>query len=278
MVLEVCGALGWVDAARRARRSCVTPGAEVVPWSDLRTSEIEPFVAVSVEAAARRLQAECEALADLGFEAAVSPAPGPAWASNAITVWSDGSPRFVSEPETGEVDLEAHVSAGFGVAAVLTSLRARTNVHAESDAGCWDGNDAGGALAEIHGVLGGTHEDDPFWRCSGVERFSRGLSTLLNSMDPRCVVTARDEHGRLGGFAIAMKDELRGGSLIARIYGATSVWAARSVAGGLHRLASEEGIPELVLAMSRDYGNAARTNAAFGGRPFRRYVLMAKRL
>jgi hypothetical protein len=252
-------------------------------WDGRRTVSLAhpPFEAASAGELMLR-DAEKEARRR-GFEAMVGPMAADTWGSYRLMLWSDGSPAFVGEPNTGPYDLEAYLRVGVAIAETHFSAAAAPGPRGFAMAGspdvvvaAWDGRDPAALLAEVHGVVIAAFANTAFFRPIPRDQFVAAYLPGLAHADPRFVLAARDPAGGLVGFTLAYPDPIRKGAVVLKTYAALAPGIGRRMADIVHSRAPALGFTEVIHALMRDGITSAAQSREFGGRPIRRYALMGK--
>jgi hypothetical protein len=257
--------------------------SEAPSWDGRRTAALtHPPLESAFSAESMLRDAEREAR-QRGYEAIVGPMAADTWGCYRLILWSDGSPTFVGEPSTGPYDLEAYLRAGFVIAETHFSAAAAPGPRGFATAGSpdvtvvtWDGRDPAALLAEAYGVVMTAFAKAPFFRPIPRDQFVAAYMPGLAHADPRFVLAARDATGRSVGFTLAYPDSVRKGSIVLKTYAALAPGIGRRMADIVHRRAAELGFTQVIHALVRDGIASASQSRKFGGRPIRRYALMAK--
>ena len=253
-------------------------------WGGLKTAAVGCGSFDDPENGAGFLRAACDTLRAEGFGAVVGPMDGNTWGRYRIQSWSDGSPSFAMEPGADAGVLDAYAAAGFSVAEEHFSATAAVGSRGWGDAGSgigvtpWDGTDPETLLSEAHAVAMAAFRDTDFFTPLPREAFVAAYLPLLGRADPRFILAARDAHGRPVGFTFAFPDPWRPGAVVLKTYAGLVPGAGRRMADRIHALAGEAGFGEVVHALIRRGIASEAQSRKFGGRPFRRYRLMGRRL
>jgi hypothetical protein len=209
---------------------------------------------------------------------------GGTWGKYRLPVWTDGSPAFAMEPDAGAGDWAAYLAAGFQVAERHLSATAATgtrgwggiveNVLIES----WNGEDGGELLRSAHQLVMTGFSRTPFFTPIPQAAFIDAYRPLLARADPRFILRGRDAHGRTVGLTLAFPDPLRRGAVVLKTYVGSVPGVGRAMADRVHELAGQHGYAEVVHALMREGIVSEAQSRKFGGRVFRRYALMGRRL
>ena len=254
------------------------------PWNGLKTAAIGCVSFGDPDTGADFLRSACDTLRGEGFGAVVGPMDGNTWGRYRIAAWSDGSPAFTMEPGAGPHDLAAYGAAGFHVAERHFSATAAVGSRGWSDAGSgmavssWDGSRPEALLADAHAVAMAAFRDTDFFTPVPRAAFVAAYLPLLGRADPRFILAARDASGRPVGFTFAFPDPSRRGAVVLKTYAGLVPGAGRRMADRIHGLAAEAGHTEVVHALIRQGIASEAQSRKFGGRVFRRYQLMGRRL
>ena len=257
--------------------------SEAPSWNGRRTAALASptfLDAASGESALRDAEA---AARRAGYAAMVGPMTGDTWGSYRLLLWSDGSPAFLGEPNTGPFDLEAYLRAGFDIAETHSSAVAAPGPRGYANVGspdvtvtAWDGRDPKVLLAEAHGVVMEAFARTAFFRPIPREHFVAAYAPALAHADPRFVLAARDGTGKPVGFTLAYPDPMRKGAIVLKTYAGLLPGVGRRMADIIHAAAGEAGFTEVVHALMRDGIASAAQSRKFSGRTIRRYALMGK--
>lgn len=257
-------------------------------WQGLRTAAIGGFRCETAEAGAMLLAEAAAMLAREGFAALVGPMDGDTWHSYRLITESDGSPPFFLEPQSGPHDRAAFERAGFAPVARYVSARAPVpgpearlapvnGVSVEA----WDGSGADLLLDYLFSLSLRAFARNPFYQPIEREAFRTLYLPLLPRLDPRLVLLARDPAGAVCGFLLGFPDFLAGPApqtAILKTYASLRHGAGRLLLEQAHLVARDLGFRHVIHALMHEDNISRRGSERHGGRVFRRYALMGRRL
>ena len=257
---------------------------EAPAWDGMRTAAIGTGSFPDEETGARFLGEACDRLRSEGFGAVVGPMDGGTWGKYRLPVWSDGSPGFAMEPDAGACDHAAYLAAGFQIAERHVSATAATGSRGWGDIvedvaiESWSGRDGDELLRAAHELVMVGFGRTPFFTPIPEAAFVAAYRPLLARADPRFILRARDRRGRAVGLTLSFPDPLRRGAVVLKTYVGSVPGVGRAMADRVHELAALHGYAEVVHALMREGVVSEAQSRKFGGRVFRRYALMGRRL
>ncbi|MCC7428830.1 MAG: hypothetical protein IT557_18200 [Alphaproteobacteria bacterium] len=257
-------------------------------WQGLRTAAVGGFRCETAAAGAALLAEAAALLAREGFAALIGPMDGDTWHSYRLVTESDGSPPFFLEPQGGPHDRAAFEQAGFAPVARYVSARApvpgpeaRLAPAKGISVAAWDGTGAEILLEHLFGLSLSAFARNAFYRPIGREAFRALYLPLLPRLDPRLVLLARDAAGGVCAFLLAFPDFLAGTAppaAIIKTYASLRHGAGRMLLEQAHLVARDLGFREVIHALMHEDNISRRGSERHGGRVFRRYALMGRRL
>lgn len=254
----------------------------------LRTAAVGDFRCDSAEAGAAFLRSVVAELAAEGFGAVIGPMNGDTWHSYRLVTESDGSAPFLLEPVSRPQDLAAFEAAGFVPVGRYFSARA---VAADAlgrppapIAGLrvepWGGADPEAQFAAVHALSLEAFAGNAFYTPIPREAFLAIYMPLVPMIRPDLVFLARHE-GRLAGFLFGTPDYQQGPeprSAILKTYASLLPGAGHALAHAFHRAVISAGFETVIHALIHETNSSADRSRQHGGRVFRRYALMGRRL
>lgn len=253
-------------------------------WQRLRTAAIGCSSFTDTATAARLLVEACRSLRAEGFECVIGPMDGNTWGRYRLQSWTDGSPAFAMEPDGSASDLESYLQAGFEIIETHSSATAATGSRGWRDVAkgveviSWDGIAPEQLLARAHSLVSQGFAQTPFYTPLPREHFVGAYLPLLAKADPHFILEARTPDGQTVGLTLAFPDPLRQNAVVLKTYVGSLPGVGRAMADRVHALALEFGYSEVIHALMRDGIVSLNQSRKFGGRVFRKYVLMGKLL
>jgi len=254
----------------------------VPSWNGRRTAAIGCGAFSDKDSGAAFLDEACAELRGEGVEAVVGPMDGTTWGAYRLPVWSDGSPGFFMEPSAGPHDRAAYVQAGFEVAELHVSASAVPGARGYAKAvpgltvDSWDGTAPEELLASAHALVMEGFSRTPFFTPIPEAVFVERYAPLLAHADPRLILRATDDAGKVAGLTLSFPDPLRKGAVVLKTYVGAVPGAGRVMADRVHELAGELGFAEVIHALMREGIASEAQSRKFGGTVFRRYALMGR--
>ena len=258
-------------------------------WGGWKTASVGGFRCDSAAHGEALLARAGEMLRAEGFEALIGPMDGDTWHSYRLVAESDGSAPFLMEPVSGPHDRAAFEASGFMPISSYVSTRAplddavgtaaevRLN---EVDVTQWDGRDAGLLIGGMFDMSAASFSKNAFFKPIAKSEFLKLYEPMLQLIDPRLVLFARDENG-LVGFLFGLPNLLEGGApktAIVKTYASARRGVGHLLLDRFHRTARDLGFGSVIHALMHVDNISLERSGRHAGRIFRRYALMGKLL
>ena len=255
-----------------------------------RTAAIGKFACNSAAQGRKLLDETMTLLRSEGFEAVIGPMDGDTWHSYRLVSQSDGTPPFLLEPVSQPHDQAAFAAAGF--APISEYVSARTTVAAAllcqapfSLPGLtvtpWDGKNAEGLIAPLYELSATAFSNNPFYKPLDLAGFRVLYEPVIPRIDPRHVMFAHDDTGKLAGFILSIPNWLEGPqpkTLIIKTYATTVRGGGRMLLDMAHHKAAQLGFTHAIHALMHNNNVSRNASAKHGGQVFRKYLLMGRSL
>jgi hypothetical protein len=273
-----------------------TPGASAMLYRDSpshegrKTAAIGKFACDSAAQGRKLLEDAITLLRSEGYEAVIGPMDGDTWHSYRLVSESDGAPPFLLEPVSKPHDQEAFTAAGFVPISEYASARTALSPALLCQAPfslpglavtAWDGKNAEGLIAPLYELSATAFSKNPFYKPLDLAGFRTLYEPVIPRIDPRHVMFARDDAGRLSGFIFSIPNWLEGQkpkTLIIKTYATTVRGGGRMLLDLAHHKAAELGFTQAIHALMHNDNVSRNASAKHGGRIFRKYVLMGRSL
>jgi hypothetical protein len=225
-----------------------------------------------------------------GFGAVIGPMDGDTWHSYRLVAESDGTPPFLLEPMSQPQDLAAFTAAGFAPISDYVSARAAISPTLQCQAPfalpgltvtTWDGKNAEGLIGPLHELSGVAFASNAFYKPLDLAGFRALYEPVIPRIDPRHVMFAHDEQGKLQGFIFSIPNWLEGPkptTLIIKTYASRVRGGGRMLLDLAHHKAAELGFSQAIHALMHNDNISRNASAKHGGKIFRRYQLMGRLL
>ena len=258
-------------------------------WNGMKTASVGSFRCDNWQDGERLLNAVGTLLRHEGYEAAIGPMDGDTWHRYRLVAESDGSAPFLMEPVSGPYDKAAFEASGFASISSYASSRTSLNeaIGTSPPAAmdgvsitAWNGNDAHSLIGGLADIAVESFKGNPFFKPITKSAVLQLYEPLLPSIDPRLVFFAHDKSGRIG-FLFGLPNRMEGSrpsSVILKTYAATRRGVGHLLADRFHRTAKELGFVNVIYAPMHIDNVSFQRTARYGGRVFRRYALMGKKL
>ncbi len=262
--------------------------AEAPSWNGQPTGAIGALRCDDAQAGAALLAEACALLAARGAHAVLAPMDGDTWHSYRVVTESDGSPPFALEPQSGPHDLAALQVAGFEPVGryVSTQLEASApGPEAPPEPGIaiepWDGQEPEAMLRAVFALSLRAFARNPFYRPIAEDAFLALYRPLVPRLDPEFVLLARDRQGTLRGFIFGYPDWLEGAAprtVVMKSIASLRFGPGAMLLAVIRRRAAARGHSRVIHALMHEDSRSLALSVAEGGRVFRRYALMGRRL
>jgi len=258
-------------------------------WGEARTAAIGDFSCASAESGRALLVAAKDKLGGEGFAAVIGPMDGDTWRRYRVVWESDGSPPYLMEPTSGPHDKRAFLDAGFATITEYVSARAPL---AEAvgepvppppgvTVAAWDGKDPLHPIEQMFDMSLEAFVRNRFYKPISREAFIELYRPAMPLIDPRLVLFAHDETGRLVGFVFGLPNRLEGPSprtVIFKTYASRAHGVGQLLAYEFHRRALDMGFSEVIHALMYERNVSAMRSRQRQATVFRRYALLGARL
>ena len=259
-------------------------------WDGMRTAALGAFKCADTASGGALIREACEKLSTEGFEAVIGPMDGDTWHAYRAVSESDGSRPFLLEPVSGPADFAAFTAAGFAPVSEYVSTRASLDAAIGTEppvavAGItitpWDGANAEGLIGDLYAMSLAAFARNRFYKPIDRVAFLSLYRPILPALDPRLILFARDDAGRLAGFLFALPDRLEGTApktVILKTYASARRGVGHLLADTLHRQARALGFTDVIHALMHVDNISRERSSLHRARAFRRYALMGRRL
>ena len=258
-------------------------------WDGRRTAAIGNIDFLSAESGTALLKQAVEQLKQEDFGAVLGPMDGDTWHSYRVVVDGDGSPPFLMEPTSGPYDLQAFKASGFEPVSQYISTKApieetlgaepveRPDITITS----WDGENAEHLVNELFHMSTSAFANNAFYKPIDANAFIALYQPILPMIDPRHVLFAHQDDGKLVGFLFGIPNHLEGAkptTAILKTYASGLRGVGHLLADHYHRSLLAMGFADVIHALMHE-GNVSRTRSQqHQATVFRRYALMGRRL
>ncbi len=273
-----------------------TEGASALIYRDgpshegRRTATIGKFACTSADEGKALLQEAVRLLRAEGFGAVIGPMDGDTWHSYRLVAESDGTPPFLLEPTSQAQDHAAFTSAGFRPISEYVSARAVISPAILSQAPfalpgltvtAWDGRNAESLIGPLFELSAAAFANNAFYKPLDPQGFRALYEPVIPRIDPRHVMFARDDTGKLAGFIFSIPNWLEGAkptTLVIKTYATTVRGGGRMLLDLAHHKAAELGFTHAIHALMHNDNISRNASAKHGGKVFRKYQLMGRLL
>lgn len=255
-----------------------------------KTAAIGKFTCDSAEAGRHLLEDMTSLLRKEGFGAVIGPMDGDTWHSYRLVSESDGTPPFLLEPTSRPQDKEAFTAAGFAPISEYTSARTAVSPAILCQAPfalpglsvtAWDGKNAEGLIGPLFALSATAFANNAFYKPLDLAGFRALYEPVIPRIDPRHVMFAHDDSGKLTGFIFSIPNWLEGAkptTLIIKTYATTVRGGGRMLLDLAHHKAAELGFTQAIHALMHNDNVSRNASAKHGGKIFRTYQLMGRLL
>ncbi|WP_119388428.1 hypothetical protein [Taklimakanibacter lacteus] len=277
-------------------QSITVPGASAMLYRDgpahdgRETAAIGKFSCDTAEAGQHLLDQAVAQLRAEAFGAVIGPMDGDTWHSYRLVSESDGTPPFLLEPTSLPQDRQAFISAGFMPISDYVSARTAITPAILCQAPfalpgltvtAWDGKNAEGLIGPLFELSGAAFARNAYYKPLDLEGFRALYEPVIPRIDPRHVMFARDDSGKLVGFIFSIPNWLEGPkptTLIIKTYATTVRGGGRMLLDLAHHKAAELGFTHAIHALMHNDNISRNASAKHGGKVFRSYQLMGRLL
>lgn len=220
-----------------------------------------------------------------GYETLIGPMDNGSWGPYRLVMYSDGSPSFVGEPQSGVYDLEAYIKAGFIIGEMHSSAKANISNRTEPTKHiknlkmtAWDGKNPEKLLKDVHRITMTAFAKTPLFSPIPANDFIQAYIPILKRADPRLLLSAMNENGEMVAYLLSYPDPNWPKTLIVKTYAATEPGAGRYLMEQILWRGKNYGFEQAVFGLMRDGNYSTSALKRFDATIFRRYALMEKRL
>jgi len=255
-------------------------------WDGRRTATVGAIGFASTEAGTALLDRIANTLQAEGFEALIGPMDGDTWHRYRLVTESDGSAPFMLEPTSTVFDKPAFTTAGFAPISSYVSARARLADTIGPEPVVlpgvvvtpWDGNDAERLISQLFNMSAGAFAGNHFFKPITLESFLALYRPVLPLLDPRHILFAHAEGGRLLGFLFGMPDRAAPSrpAAILKTYASGQRGVGHLLADSYHRRALDMGFTEVIHALMHKDNASRERSTRHKANVFRRYALMGR--
>jgi hypothetical protein len=255
-----------------------------------KTAAIGKFACDDAENGGKLLSETLARLRQDGFGAVIGPMDGDTWHSYRLVSESDGTPPFLLEPTSRPQDLAGFTRAGFTPISEYVSARTRIDPALVDKAPftlpgltvtTWDGKNAEGLIGPLHELSGIAFANNAFYKPLDLAGFRALYEPVLPRIDPRHVMFAYDDAGKLVGFIFSIPNWLEGAkptTLIIKTYASKVRGGGRMLLDIAHHKAAELGFSQAIHALMHNDNISRNASAKHGGKIFRKYQLLGRLL
>jgi len=219
----------------------------------------------------------------------LGPMEGDTWHGYRFVTESDGSPAFMMEPPDKARELAVLRQMGFDTVARYFSARvqvADVDLTPPPDTASfriqpWNGTDPEDLFRKVHQLSTAAFAQNAFYKPIPVEAFLAMYMPMVPLLKPEFIQFAWRPDDTLAGFLFAIPDYAQGPqsrSLILKTYASLEHGAGRHLVHACKTMARDLGFETIIHALIHDANDSAARSAAEGGRLFRRYELLGRRL
>ncbi|MDX2288374.1 MAG: hypothetical protein NW217_06080 [Hyphomicrobiaceae bacterium] len=252
-------------------------------WNDEPTLAIGSFRCTDPRAGMTLLAQACEMARARGVARVIGPMDGDTWHAYRLVTFSDGSPPFRMEPESGPHDLVVFRASGFVPVSQYVSTRAAlTTTIGEPPPPIdgltiapWDGRNAQALVGKLFAMSSRAFARNAFYKPITREAFLDLYRPVIPAIDPDLVLFARSADGEIAGFLFALADATPG-TVIVKTYASSVRGCGRLLIDTFHRRALAAGFTDVVHALMHEANDSLDRSARTGAVAFRRYALMGR--
>jgi len=255
-----------------------------------KTAAIGKFACDTAEAGGQLLDEVITLLRKEAFGAVIGPMDGDTWHSYRLVSESDGTPPFLLEPTSRPQDKDAFATAGFTPISDYVSARTELSPAILCQAPfalpgltvtAWDGKNAEGLIGPLFALSATAFAKNAFYKPLDLAGFRALYEPVIPRIDPRHVMFAHDDSGKLTGFIFSIPNWLEGAkptTLIIKTYATTVRGGGRMLLDLAHHKAAELGFTHAIHALMHNDNVSRNASAKHGGKIFRKYQLMGRLL
>lgn len=258
-------------------------------WDGQRTAAIGKIDLPSLESGTALLNQVIEQLKREEFSAVLGPMDGDTWHAYRLVVESDGSPPFLMEPTSGTNDLDAFKASAFEPISHYISTRAPLEETLGEEAvnkpgitvTSWDGKNPETLVDKLFQMSRAAFDGNAFFKPIDTKAFVELYQPILPMIDPRHVLFAHQDEGKLVGFLFGMPDRLEGSSpntAILKTYASGLRGVGHLLADHYHRSVLAMGFTDIVHALMHQDNVSLERSRQHKAKVFRRYALMGRQL
>lgn len=260
-------------------------------WDGRPTLAVGAFRCGSSAAGAALLREACECAQSRGMARIIGPMDGDTWHRYRVVTYSDGTPPFLLEPQSGEHDQAAFLEAGFGEISQYVSARvalaATIGEPQQPVPGVqiapWNGDDPSKLIEQLFELSSQSFSENAFFKPITRESFLELYAPVIPAVDPELMLFARSGNGELVGFLFGLKNttgdaEDRKPTAIVKTYASRVRGCGHWLLDTFHRKALDLGYRDVIHALMHVDNDSIDRSARHGTQVFRRYELMGRDL
>lgn len=250
-------------------------------WEDLPCAAVGQLMFSSIEEGCSLIELAVLQATEIGAEAILGPMNGDTWHSYRVVSWTDERAPFPLEPISGPNDFEVMRKAGFETVSQYASTSGLLNEAIGPDPinvdrvniMAWDGQNGDALVDQIYAMSADSFAQNVFFKPLDLNGFREIYRPLIKNLDPKFVLFATHETGKVCGFAFGYPADDT--TIVLKTYASGIRGVGHALADAFHRTAQRANFTHVIHGLMHSENRSLVHSAKHGLTVFRRYDLLA---